>query len=340
MVRPIHAGERFAPSTGRRPVPMSAQRGAVVAISGGIGGAKLVLGLSRIIRPEDLVVIVNTADDFEHLGLAISPDLDTVMYTLAGLDDPQRGWGRRDESWNFMSALAALGGETWFALGDADLATHIERTRRLRAGETLSSITADFCRRLGIATRIVPMSDDKVRTRLETDRGLLEFQDYFVRQRCTPVVLKVVYAGATDARAHPDAVAALQDSRLRAVVICPSNPLLSIEPVLSLSGIRDALARRAAPVIAVSPIIGGRAVKGPTAKMMAELGLPVTAAAVARHYGQLLDGYVLDHTDASDNIELKIPVVPTNTLMLSLEDREALARTVLAHADRVAKAAD
>jgi LPPG:FO 2-phospho-L-lactate transferase len=316
---------------------MSAQRGAVVAISGGIGGAKLVLGLSRIIRPEDLVVIVNTADDFEHLGLAISPDLDTVMYTLAGLDDPQRGWGRRDESWNFMSALAALGGETWFALGDADLATHIERTRRLRAGETLSSITADFCRRLGIATRIVPMSDDTVRTRLETDRGLLEFQDYFVRQRCTPVVLKVVYAGATDARAHPDAVAALQDSRLRAVVICPSNPLLSIEPVLSLSGIRDALARRAAPVIAVSPIIGGRAVKGPTAKMMAELGLPVTAVAVARHYGQLLDGYVLDHTDASDNIELKIPVVPTNTLMLSLEDREALARTVLAHADRVAK---
>ena len=319
---------------------MSAQRGAVVAISGGIGGAKLVLGLSRIIRPEDLVVIVNTADDFEHLGLAISPDLDTVMYTLAGLDDPQRGWGRRDESWNFMSALASLGGETWFALGDADLATHIERTRRLRAGETLSSITADFCRRLGIATRIVPMSDDTVRTRLETDRGLLEFQDYFVRQRCTPVVLKVVYAGATDARAHPDAVAALQDSRLRAVVICPSNPLLSIEPVLSLSGIRDALARRAAPVIAVSPIIGGRAVKGPTAKMMAELGLPVTAVAVARHYGQLLDGYVLDHADASDNIELKIPVVPTNTLMLSLEDREALARTVLAHADRVAKAAD
>jgi LPPG:FO 2-phospho-L-lactate transferase len=261
------------------------------------------------------------------------------MYTLAGLDDPQRGWGRRDESWNFMSALAALGGETWFALGDADLATHIERTRRLRAGETLSNITADFCRRLGITTRIVPMSDDKVRTRLETDRGLLEFQDYFVRQRCTPVVLKVVYAGATDARAHPDAVAALQDSRLRAVVICPSNPLLSIEPVLSLSGIRDALARRAAPVIAVSPIIGGRAVKGPTAKMMAELGLPVTAVAVARHYGQLLDGYVLDHADASDNIELKIPVVPTNTLMLSLEDREALARTVLAHADRVAKAA-
>ena len=317
---------------------MSAQRGAVVAISGGIGGAKLVLGLSRIIRPEDLVVIVNTADDFEHLGLAISPDLDTVMYTLAGLDDPQRGWGRRDESWNFMSALAALGGETWFALGDADLATHIERTRRLRAGETLSNITADFCRRLGITTRIVPMSDDTVRTRLETDRGLLEFQDYFVRQRCTPVVLKVVYAGVTDARAHPDAIAALQDSRLRAVVICPSNPLLSIEPVLSLSGIRDALARRAAPVIAVSPIIGGRAVKGPTAKMMAELGLPVTAAAVARHYGQLLDGYVLDHADASDNIELKIPVVPTNTLMLSLEDREALARTVLAHADRVAKA--
>lgn len=319
---------------------MNAQRALVVAISGGIGGAKLVLGLSRIMPPEDLVVIVNTADDFEHLGLAISPDLDTVMYTLAGLDDPQRGWGRRDELWNCMAALAALCGETWFALGDADLAVHIERTRRLRAGETLSSITADFCRQLGVTTRLVPMTEDKVRTRLETDRGLLEFQDYFVRQRCAPVVLKVVYAGAAGARAHPDAVAAFGDSRLRAVVICPSNPLLSIEPVLALSGIRDAIARCLAPVIGVSPIIGGRAVKGPTAKMMAELGLPVTAVAVARRYGCLLDGYVLDHADASDSIELDIPVAATQTLMRSLEDREALARAVLAHADTVRKASD
>jgi LPPG:FO 2-phospho-L-lactate transferase len=239
-----------------------------------------------------------------------------------------------------MAALAALGGETWFALGDADLATHIERTRRLRAGDTLSNITADFCRRLGIATRLVPMSDDRVRTRLETDRGLLDFQDYFVRQRCAPVVLKVAYAGATGAHAHPAAVAALQDTRLRAVVICPSNPLLSIEPVLALSGIRNAIAGCAAPVIGVSPIIGGHAVKGPTAKMMAELGVPVTAAAVARRYGPLLDGYVLDHADASEGSELDIAVTATKTLMLTLEDREALAHAVLAHADAIGRAAD
>jgi LPPG:FO 2-phospho-L-lactate transferase len=286
------------------------------------------------------VVIVNTADDFEHLGLAISPDLDTVMYTLAGLDDPQRGWGRRDESWSFMSALAALGGETWFALGDGDLATHVERTRRLRGGETLSAITADFCRRLGVAARVVPMTDDTVRTHLQTDRGLLDFQDYFVRRRCMPVVREVVYTGAAAARAHPDALAALQDAGLRAVVICPSNPLLSIEPVLAVGGMREAIAQCAAPVIAVSPIIAGSAVKGPTAKMLAEIGFPVGAAAVARRYADLLDGYVLDHADTGEAAELDVPVAAAKTLMLTLEDREALARDVLAHADALAAAVD
>jgi LPPG:FO 2-phospho-L-lactate transferase len=316
---------------------VSPQRSLVVALSGGIGGAKLVLGLSRSMPPADLLVIVNTSDDFEHLGLAISPDLDTVTYTLAGLDDPRRGWGRRNETWTFMSALAPLGGETWFQLGDGDLAIHVERTRRLRAGESLSVITADFCRRLGIATRVVPMTDDQVRTRLETDRGLLEFQDYFVRRGCAPVLLKVTYAGAPTARAHSDALAALHDPRLRAVVICPSNPLLSIEPVLAVPGISDAIAGCAAPVIAVSPIIGGRAVKGPTAKMMAELGVPVTAAAVARRYAHLLDGYVLDHADAGDAGGLDIPVAAAKTLMLTGEDREGLARAVLAHADALAQ---
>ncbi|HZD29047.1 MAG TPA: 2-phospho-L-lactate transferase CofD family protein, partial [Xanthobacteraceae bacterium] len=197
----------------------------VVALCGGVGGAKLVLGLSRLLGG-DLMVVVNTGDDFEHLGLAISPDLDTVMYTLAGLDDPQRGWGRRDETWTFMAALAALGGETWFALGDGDLATHVERTRRRAAGETLSAVTADFCRRSGIAARVVPMSDDAVRTRLRTGAGWLDFQEYFVRRRCAPRVLEVAYDGAASARAHPDVLAALADPRLRAVVICPSNPFL------------------------------------------------------------------------------------------------------------------
>ena len=315
---------------------MSAVASRVVALSGGIGGAKLVLGLSRVMPPGDLVAIVNTADDFEHLGLAVSPDLDTVMYTLAGLDDPQRGWGRREETWTFMSALAALGGESWFKLGDGDLATHIERTRRLRLGESLSTITADLCRALGIAVRVVPMSDDKVRTVIETDRGTLDFQDYFVRQRCAPMVREVIYAGAAMARAQSEALAALRDPALRAVVICPSNPLLSIEPMLAIRSLRDAVAGCAAPVIAVSPIIGGGAVKGPTAKMMAELGLPVTVTTVARRYGDLLDGYVLDHADAEEARTLDLPLRAARTLMVSLADREALAREVLAHADALA----
>src|SRR5262245_3902785 len=234
-----------------------ARRSLVVALCGGIGGAKLALGLNRIVPGDDLLLVGNTGDDFEHLGLMISPDLDTVMYTLAGLDDPQRGWGRRNETWTFMSALGALGGETWFALGDGDLATHVERTRRRAAGEALSAITADFCRRLGIAARLVPMTDDSVRTRLRTDEGWLDFQEYFVRRRCGPRVLEVVYDAAATARAHAELLAALGDRRLRAVLICPSNPFLSIEPILAVPDLREAIARAAAPVVAVSPIIGG-----------------------------------------------------------------------------------
>jgi LPPG:FO 2-phospho-L-lactate transferase len=310
----------------------------VVALSGGIGGAKLALGLSRVMAGADLLVVANTGDDFDHLGLAISPDLDTLMYTLAGLDDPDKGWGRRDETWTFMAALAALGGETWFRLGDGDLATHVERTRRLANGESLSAITADFCRRLGIATRIVPMSDDAVRTRLRTADGWLDFQDYFVRRRCEPVVAELTYEGAASARVHAHVLAALRDTRLRAVVICPSNPFVSIEPMLAVPGMREAIRACRAPVVAVSPIIGGRAVKGPTAKIMAELGLPVSAAAAARRYAGLLDGYVIDHADAASAAELGIPVTMAHTLMRTIEDREALARHVLAAADALAKA--
>jgi LPPG:FO 2-phospho-L-lactate transferase len=314
----------------------TADRSLVVALSGGIGGAKLALGLSRVIDPADLVVVANTGDDFEHLGLSISPDLDTLMYTLAGLDDPERGWGRRDETWTFMAALAKLGGETWFQLGDGDLATHVERTRRLAAGERLSVVTTDLCARLGIAARILPMSDDRVRTRLRTPQGWLDFQDYFVRCLCEPTVLELAYDGAAQARAHPAALAALRDPRLRAVVICPSNPYLSIDPILAIAGLRAAIAQCAAPVVAVSPIIGGRAVKGPTAKMMTELGLPVSASAVAHHYGDLLDGYVLDRADAVAAAELPFPTTAAHTLMRTLADREQLARTVLAAADALA----
>lgn len=308
--------------------------GAVLALSGGIGGAKLALGLSRVLPPERLIVVANTGDDFEHLGLAISPDLDTLMYTLAGISDPERGWGRREETWTFMAALAAIGGETWFQLGDGDLATHVERTRRLATGETLSHVTEDFCRRLGIAARILPMSDNRVATRVRTRDGWLDFQDYFVRRRCAPEVSELAYDGAARARPNPAFMAALTDARLRAVVICPSNPYLSVDPILALPGVRDALKACTAPVIAVSPIIGGRAVKGPTAKMMRELGLPVTAAAVAQHYDGLVDLFVVDDSEG----EITLPnmrVAKAAILMTTLADREALAQAVLALADEL-----
>ncbi|HEV2100577.1 MAG TPA: 2-phospho-L-lactate transferase, partial [Stellaceae bacterium] len=270
---------------------MSGEEGSVLALSGGIGGAKLALGLYRILPPRALTVVANTGDDFEHLGLTVSPDLDTLLYTLAGLDNPAMGWGRRDETWTFMAALERLGGETWFKLGDGDLATHVERTRRLAGGESLSHITDDFRRRLGISARLIPMTDDRVRTRLLTDEGWLDFQDYFVHRQCAPSVREIAFAGAPAARPLPEFMAALAAPNLRQVVICPSNPFISIDPILSLPGVRDALSSCHAPVVAVSPIIDGKAVKGPTAKMMAELGLPVTATAVARHYGDLLDHY-------------------------------------------------
>jgi LPPG:FO 2-phospho-L-lactate transferase len=306
----------------------------MVALSGGIGGAKLALGLYRVLPPGALTVVANTGDDFEHLGLAISPDVDTLLYTLAGLDNPELGWGRRDETWTFMKALSNLGGETWFNLGDGDLATHVERTRRLAAGESLSEITDDFRLRLGISARLLPMSDARVRTRLRTEEGWLDFQDYFVRQHCAPIVREFAFAGAGEARPQPDFLAALADRNLRAVVICPSNPFISIDPILSLPGVCEALRASPAPVVAVSPIIGGKAVKGPTAKMMAELGLPVDATAVARHYGDILDLYVADETDANEVGDLGVPVMFARTLMSSLEDREALARVVLEAAGR------
>jgi LPPG:FO 2-phospho-L-lactate transferase len=311
---------------------MTAAPDQVLALSGGIGGAKLALGLYRVLPPGRLTVVANTGDDFDHLGLAVSPDLDTLLYTLAGLDNPETGWGRRDETWTFMRALESLGGETWFRLGDGDLATHVERSRRLTAGESLSQIAEDFRTRLGIAARLLPMTDDRVRTRLLTADGWLDFQDYFVRRQCAPAVREIAFVGASAARPQPEFIAALGDARLRAVVICPSNPFLSIDPILALPGVREAMRLCRAPVIAVSPIIGGAAVKGPTAKLMAELGLPVDMAAVARHYGDILDHYVADRADAALAPGQKVTL--TQTLMRTLADREALARVVLEAADR------
>jgi len=308
--------------------------GPVLALSGGVGGAKLALGLYRILAPDTLTVVANTGDDFEHLGLAISPDLDTLLYTLSDQANSELGWGRHDETWTFMAALERLGGETWFRLGDGDLAIHIERSRRLAAGERLSTVMDDFRRRYGIAARLLPMSDDKVRTRLETEQGWLDFQDYFVRLRCEPRVRRLSFAGSEAARPHPGVLAALADPNLRAVVICPSNPFVSIDPILSIAGMRDALRICQAPVVAVSPIISGKAVKGPTAKIMGELSLPGGAAAVARHYREFLDVYVADEADRDAVSDLDLPVVLAPTLMVTLADREVLARTVLAAAER------
>ncbi len=271
--------------------------GHVVALCGGVGGAKLVHGLNLALQPQELTVIVNTGDDFEHLGLSIAPDLDSVMYALAGLSDPVRGWGRRDETWTFMEALKGLAGEAWFLLGDADLAVHVQRSWRLAGGASLSEVTGDLCRALGIAVRVLPMSDDPVRTRVLTAQGWLDFQEYFVHRQCRPAVQQVTFAGAASARAQPEALAALKRPDLRAIIICPSNPFVSIEPILALPDLRAALAESDAPVVAVTPIIGGKAVKGPAAKMLSELRLEVSAAAVARRYSGIIDGFVIDQAD-------------------------------------------
>jgi LPPG:FO 2-phospho-L-lactate transferase len=307
--------------------------GTVVALSGGIGGAKLALGLARVLGREELIVVANTGDDFVHLGLHISPDIDTLLYTLSGLADPERGWGRRDETWTFMSALEQLGGETWFRLGDGDLALHVERSRRLAAGATLSEVTEALRRRLKIDARVLPMSDRAVRTRLRTDAGWLEFQDYFVRQRCEPVVHEIQFAGAAEATAPAALLAALRDPGLRAVVICPSNPLLSVAPILAIASIKEALGRCRAPVVAVSPIIGGHAVKGPTAKILRELKSEATAAEVARRYAGLIDVFVVDTVDAAASLPAGVRRVAAPVLMSTLEERENLARLVLAAAD-------
>jgi LPPG:FO 2-phospho-L-lactate transferase len=257
------------------------------------------------------------------------------MYTLAGIANPDTGWGRAGETWSFMAALGQLGGETWFRLGDGDLATHVERTRRLAAGDSLSAIIGDFCRRLGIRAQLVPMCDEPVRTLVGTDDGILPFQRYFVDQRCAPRVRGFEFRGASSARPPPALCEALAGEELEAVVICPSNPFISIDPILAVPGMRAALGACRAPVVAVSPIIGGRGVKGPTAKMMAELGTPTSARAVAEHYGGLLDGYVLDQADADEAASIDLPCLATRTLMTNEDHKRALAAEVLEFARRL-----
>ncbi len=305
-----------------------------VALSGGVGGAKLCWGLSRVLEADQLLLVANTGDDFEHFGLHVSPDLDTVMYTLAGQSNPDTGWGRRDESWNCMTALEELGGEIWFRLGDRDLATHLERTQRLRQGHSLSEVTAELARHLGIAHPVVPMTDDPVRTLVETSEGTLPFQDYFVRRRCEPVVTALRFEGSQRARLSQGMTIGLHDPRLGAVVICPSNPFVSVDPILSLPHCSEVLRACQAPLVAVSPIVGGEAIKGPAAKMMRELGMPVSALGVADYYQKrgLLDGFVLDVRDEEllEDVEaLGVPALVTETVMRTDRDKIELAREVL-----------
>jgi LPPG:FO 2-phospho-L-lactate transferase len=310
----------------------------VVAVSGGVGGAKLALGLYSLLPAGTLSVVVNTGDDFTHLGLAISPDVDTTLYTLAGLANPDLGWGRRDESWAFLETLESLGGETWFRLGDRDLALHVERTRRLAEGEGLGAIIADVARRWGIAADIRPMSDDRVATMVATDEGELAFQDYFVRRRCAPRVTGIRFAGAETARPGPGVEALITAPETEAILLCPSNPYLSLGPVLAVPGLRGALRRTKAPVIAVTPLIGGAAVKGPTAKIMADLGLEVSPLSVAAAYGDLLDGFLLDCRDAALAGAFALPVRVADTLMHTLDDRRRVAEAALDFARALAAA--
>jgi LPPG:FO 2-phospho-L-lactate transferase len=303
-----------------------------IALTGGVGGAKLALGLTQLLSPDEIAFIVNTGDDFEHLGLHVSPDIDTLVYTLSGESNTEVGWGRRGETWQFMRALKQFGGETWFNLGDLDLAMHLERTQRLQRGATLTQVTQQLATALGVKYAVLPMSDSPVRTMIGTADGELAFQHYFVRDRCAPAVTGFRFAGASDATPTRGIESRLDDTALAGVIICPSNPFVSVDPVLAVPGMRERLKRLGVPIVAVSPIVAGTAIKGPTAKMMTELSIPNDAVSVARHYRGLIDGFVIDRQDAALEptiAALGIETVVTQTVMLSLADRRQLADDVL-----------
>jgi LPPG:FO 2-phospho-L-lactate transferase len=306
----------------------------IVCLAGGVGGARLAFGLMRTLPQDELTVVVNTGDDFAHLGLRICPDLDTVMYTLAGLANRQEGWGLANDTFAAMEALDKLAGETWFRLGDRDIATHLRRTQLLKRGLRLTEVTQSLCAALDVKTTVLPMTDQPVATRVVTDEGTLDFQDYFVRRRCEPSVSAVLFAGIDRAEPSPEVRNALAEAH--GVILAPSNPFVSIDPILSLPGIRDLIALK--PAVAVSPIVGGQAVKGPAAKMLAELGLDVSASAVAGRYADVVRGFVMDEVDSAliGQVQaLGMQAVTTQSIMRSDADREAMARVCLRLVERV-----
>ena len=311
---------------------MATLSGKFLALSGGVGGAKLVRGLAECLPPSQLQVVVNTADDFDYWGLRICPDLDSNLYALADPNDEQRGWGLRDESWVTLEAMRRLDDGQWFQLGGRDLATHLYRTQALAAGQSLTDVTRQLGERLGCPAALLPMTEQRVATRVFTDMGELAFQEYFVRERCEPRVEKVVFDGLDTAQLNPAIISALADPALRGIIICPSNPFLSVDPILSLPGCREALMQVNVPVVAISPIVSGAAVKGPAAKMMHELDIPRRAAAVAEYYGDLLDGFIIDSADAQqrdDIAQTGVACRAVPSMMTTLDSKRRLAEETL-----------
>jgi len=307
----------------------------IVALAGGVGGAKLIFGLARASDTLDLTVIVNTGDDFDHLGMRICPDIDTICYTLAGLANPDTGWGRVDESWNFITELKAIGGEDWFRLGDKDLATHVERTKRLNEGQTLSKIIKDFCDLWNVKHLVLPMSDQEVATIVSTlEYGEIPFQDYFVKKKCEPTIMSFRFAGINNADPAPGVIDSIEQAD--AIVICPSNPWVSIDPIINIANILPSLRQKT--IIAISPIVGGKSIKGPAAKMYSELGIQPSAFAIAKHYQNLIKAIVIDDQDISlkkDITNLGIIPFNTNIVMKTPEDKINLGKDVLNYIDRI-----
>lgn len=304
--------------------------GKILAITGGVGGAKLALGLAKILQPDELMFAVNVADDFHHLGLHISPDIDSLTYALAGENNQELGWGRAGESWQFIETLGSLGGEDWFRLGDKDMALHMRRSQLLSNGATLTEATAKITERMGIVHRVAPISDDPIQTVVHSDQGDLAFQHYFVRERCQPAVNGFHFDGMQSATLNPAINTWLENCD--GIIICPSNPFVSVAPVIEVTGFLQSIV--GIPTIAVSPIVAGMAIKGPAAKMMQELSMPASALAVANYYQQqypgLLDAFIIDESDAASIAAFNLPTTAAPSVMVSLEDRVALAKRCLA----------
>lgn len=303
-----------------------------LALSGGIGGAKLALGLQHCLGNSQLTIVANTGDDFEHLGLSISPDIDTLLYTLADLNNQELGWGRRDESWNFAEASKQIGLDSWFSLGDRDLAIHLYRSQKLRDGLSLSQIVEELCKQFQIKASIVPMSDSAVRTMLDTDIGILPFQEYFVKNRCKPVVSDIYFDGIEKARPAQAFLKCLDDPDLKAIIICPSNPFLSINPILLLPSLKEKICAVGKPVIVVSPIVKESSIKGPTAKLMQELNLECSVKTIASLYKDIASAIVIDNADKSAIDEIKctgLEILSANIVMNSLQDKISLANQVI-----------